>query len=71
MNAIQNLKLSNSQKDVLYCCFYREGGLPDTPWHNLGVRKIMADEGGLAEFDLPEVKLPEISLPEIRMPELD
>lgn len=71
VNAIQSLKLSNSQKDVLYCCFYREGGLPDTPWHNLGVRKIMADEGGLAEFDLPEVKLPEISLPEIRMPELD
>jgi len=70
VNAIQGLKLSNSQKDVLYCCFYREGGLPDTPWHNLGVRKIMADEGGLAEFDLPEVKLPEISLPEVRMPEL-
>ena len=68
VNAIQSSGLSSDQKDVLYCCFYREKGLPDTPWHNLGGRKIMANENGLAE--LPKVSMPTISMPTINMPKL-
>ena len=68
VNAIQSSGLSSEQKDVLYCCFYREKGLPDTPWHNLGGRKIMANENGLAE--LPKVSMPTINMPTINMPKL-
>ena len=68
VNAIQSSGLSSDQKDVLYCCFYREKGLPDTPWHNLGGRKIMANENGLAE--LPKVSMPTINMPTINMPKL-
>ena len=68
VNAIQNSGLSSDQKDVLYCCFYREKGLPDTPWHNPGGRKIMANENGLAE--LPKVSMPTINMPTINMPKL-
>lgn len=69
VNKIQSSGLTSEQKDVLYCCFYREKGLPDTPWHNGGVRKVMANEGGIA--DLPEIKMPEINMPEIKMPEIN
>lgn len=69
VNAIQSSGLSSDQKDVLYCCFYREKGLPDTPWHNLGGRKIMANENGLAE--LPKVSMPTINMPTINMPTIN
>lgn len=69
VNKIQASGLTSDQKDVLYCCFYREKGLPDTPWHNGGVKKVMANEDGIA--DLPKITMPEISMPEIRMPEIN
>lgn len=70
ISAIDGMKLSNSQKDVLYCCFYKEGGLPDTPWHSYGVKKAVLPELGLPEITMPEIKMPEIKMPEIKMPGL-
>lgn len=65
ISTINRMKLSDSQKDILYCCFYKEGGLADTPWHSNGVMKAV-----LPEIGLPDVKMPEIKLPEIKMPGL-
>lgn len=63
---IDGMNLSSEQKDVLYCCFYREGGLADTPWHSNGVKKAVLPELGLPELTMPELKLPEISLPKLK-----
>lgn len=70
ISAIDGMKLSDSQKDVLYCCFYKEGGLADTPWHSYGVKKAVLPELGLPEITMPEIKMPEIKMPEIKMPGL-
>lgn len=70
ISAIDGMKLSESQKDVLYCCFYKEGGLADTPWHSYGVKKAVLPELGLPEITMPEIKMPEIKMPEIKMPGL-
>lgn len=70
ISAIDGMKLSDSQKDVLYCCFYKEGGLPDTPWHSYGVKKAVLPELGLPEITMPEIKMPEIKMPEIKLPGL-
>ena len=66
ISAINRMKLSDSQKDVLYCCFYKEGGLADTPWHSNGVMKAVLPEIGLPELKMPEIKLPEIKLPGLK-----
>lgn len=70
ISAIDGMKLSDSQKDVLYCCFYKEGGLADTPWHSYGVKKAVLPELGLPEITMPEIKMPEIKMPEIKLPGL-
>ena len=70
ISSIDGMNLSSEQKDVLYCCFYREGGLEDTPWHSNGVKKAVLPELGLPELTMPEIKMPEIKMPEIKMPGL-
>ena len=66
ISAINRMKLSDSQKDVLYCCFYKEGGLADTPWHSNGVMKAALPEIGLPDISLPEIKMPDIKLPGLK-----
>lgn len=66
ISTINRMKLSDSQKDVLYCCFYKEGGLADTPWHSNGVMKAVLPEIGLPDISLPEIKMPDIKLPGLK-----
>lgn len=66
ISSIEGMNLSSEQKDVLYCCFYREGGLADTPWHSNGVKKAVLPELGLPEITMPEIKMPEIKMPGLK-----
>lgn len=66
ISTINRMKLSDSQKDILYCCFYKEGGLADTPWHSNGVMKAVLPEIGLPDVKMPEIKMPDIKLPGLK-----